>query len=220
MDKNHHFLYRITNKVNSHYYIGIHSTDNLNDGYMGSGALLKEAIKEFGIENFTREIIDSFDTRKQALAVEAETVNLQLLSDPKCYNLIVGGNIGMQTVSSKRALFNKRNKAIYSKDATELVISTEKRWDPEHRYTFHPVEAEVEKWRASCDYWLNNYKHTSFGQFQYDLTLMCVDAWPGILDAVTKTFNSKATNKKAEKLLGLIKAKNLESCYTVNRENW
>ena len=36
-------FYRIENIINNFYYYGIHSTDNLNDGYMGSGRGLKRA---------------------------------------------------------------------------------------------------------------------------------------------------------------------------------
>ena len=36
-EKKYNYFYRIENKINGHYYYGIHSTDNLNDGYMGSG---------------------------------------------------------------------------------------------------------------------------------------------------------------------------------------
>ena len=55
-------IYRITNNVNSHTYIGQHKyTDESNPmkGYRGSGKLLKLAYKKYGIENFTTEILYS-----------------------------------------------------------------------------------------------------------------------------------------------------------------
>ena len=39
--KKFHYFYRIENIINNFYYYGIHSIDNLNDGYMGSGRGLK-----------------------------------------------------------------------------------------------------------------------------------------------------------------------------------
>lgn len=38
-------VYKITNKINDKIYVGVHSTDNPNDSYMGSGKIIKDAIK-------------------------------------------------------------------------------------------------------------------------------------------------------------------------------
>ena len=55
-NKEYHYFYKITNLINEHYYYGIHSTNNLNDGYMGSGVRLNKAYKKYGIENFTKTV--------------------------------------------------------------------------------------------------------------------------------------------------------------------
>ncbi len=47
-----HLLYRLTNRITGKYYIGVHSTNNINDGYFGSGVGIKAAIKKHGIEVF------------------------------------------------------------------------------------------------------------------------------------------------------------------------
>ena len=41
-----HYVYEITNNINGRKYIGKHSTNDMNDGYMGSGIAIKQAIKK------------------------------------------------------------------------------------------------------------------------------------------------------------------------------
>jgi len=50
----------ITNKVNGKRYIGCHKTDDVDDGYMGSGKLIRRAIKKYGSENFAKEVLATF----------------------------------------------------------------------------------------------------------------------------------------------------------------
>lgn len=48
--KHFYIIYKITNKVNQKFYIGIHKTENINDDYYGSGHCIKAAIKKYGID--------------------------------------------------------------------------------------------------------------------------------------------------------------------------
>ena len=87
----YHYLYKITNKYNGKYYYGIHSTNDLNDGYMGSGKTLLKAYKKYGKESFIKEYIEFFDNRTDLLNAEHEIVNEKLITDNNCYNIIPGG---------------------------------------------------------------------------------------------------------------------------------
>jgi len=55
-----YLVYMITNKVNGKRYIGCHKTDDVDDGYMGSGKLIRRAIKKYGSENFAKEVLATF----------------------------------------------------------------------------------------------------------------------------------------------------------------
>lgn len=83
-------VYKITNKINDKYYVGKHQTANLDDGYMGSGKLLKKAIAKYGIENFTKEILYIFETEDEMNTKEKELV----IVSEETYNLCDGGKGG------------------------------------------------------------------------------------------------------------------------------
>jgi len=93
-EKIYHFIYKTTNLVNEKYYIGMHSTDNLNDGYLGSGDKLRRSIKKYGKDNFKLEIIEMLPDRIFLKQREKELVNEELLKDPMCMNLKLGGEGG------------------------------------------------------------------------------------------------------------------------------
>ena len=93
-DFTYHYFYKITNLINGHFYYGVHNTQNLDDGYMGSGVRLQIAYKKYGIENFKKEILKYFDTKEDAFEYEAEVVNETLINDNNCYNLSPGGKGG------------------------------------------------------------------------------------------------------------------------------
>jgi len=59
-------IYKTTCITNNKIYIGQHKTDNINDGYIGSGKLISSAIKKYGKDNFKREILEECLTFEDA----------------------------------------------------------------------------------------------------------------------------------------------------------
>lgn len=101
MKKKYHFIYKTTNIITNEYYVGMHSTFNINDDYMGSGYRLKRSIKKYGTENFRFEIIEWLNDRESLIKKEKEIVNEELLKDPLCLNLKPGGTGGFNNDAHK-----------------------------------------------------------------------------------------------------------------------
>ena len=104
--KKYHYIYKTTNLLSGRYYVGMHSTNNLEDGYMGSGKRLKASIKKHGIENHKFEILEFFKSRKELALREAQLVTMKEVADKECMNLKVGG-IGGFPPSAKKIFLEK-----------------------------------------------------------------------------------------------------------------
>lgn len=90
-----HYVYKITRTDGSgKYYIGMHSTDDLEDGYFGSGMLLWKSIKKHGKEKHSKEILEFLPSREELKSREKALVNEEILDDPLCMNLKLGGEGG------------------------------------------------------------------------------------------------------------------------------
>jgi len=94
METKFYFLYKTTNLINNKFYIGVHETYNLDDGYLGSGKRFKNSLYYHGKENFKREILEYFDNSKSMYDKESEIVNEEFLKNPKCLNIGIGGKGG------------------------------------------------------------------------------------------------------------------------------
>jgi group I intron endonuclease len=90
----YHLVYKVVNTINGKFYIGIHSTNDIYDGYMGSGNAICDAVKKYGVENFKKEILNICDTRDDALLIEKQLVTEDLVKSDICYNLKTGGSSG------------------------------------------------------------------------------------------------------------------------------
>lgn len=112
------FFYKTENLVNGKVYYGIHRTNNLNDNYLGSGILLKHAIKKYGRELFKRTILNYFDSEKELLECEKRTVDAGLIKKENTYNLTLGGKAPLSGAMKDfwDSEEGKKAKERYSKD--------------------------------------------------------------------------------------------------------
>ncbi len=110
------YLYEIKNKLNNKIYIGIHSTEDIDDGYMGSGTLIVQSISKYGKNNFIKTILEYCDNRELLIELEKKIVNKEFVNRRDTYNLVVGG-------SSINSTWKKSNETIAYKLKTDSVWS-------------------------------------------------------------------------------------------------
>jgi len=117
-DKKYHFIYKTTNILSGKYYYGMHSTDDLDDDYFGSGERLWYSIRKYGKENHKREILEFCKNREKLTNREGEIVNLNEVAKKDCMNLTVGG-VGFTQEQRRKGRLNA-NKVINERLANDL----------------------------------------------------------------------------------------------------
>jgi len=108
-----YIVYKITNIVNNKIYIGIHKTKNIDDGYFGSGSLLKKAIEKYGKLNFVLDILYYCNSEQQMLDKERDLIKEYNSTDKKIgYNMSPGqgGYCLSEEGRKKISIFNKGKK--------------------------------------------------------------------------------------------------------------
>lgn len=98
-------IYQITNKITGERYIGQHKTKDLNDGYMGSGKIIKEKIAEFKPENFNKEILLFCNSQQEMDIAEEQMI---ALLKPE-YNLHPGGS-SFKFINQHRLHYSEKQK--------------------------------------------------------------------------------------------------------------
>ncbi|MCK9446124.1 GIY-YIG nuclease family protein [bacterium] len=91
-------VYKTTNNINGKIYVGqdLHN----NPKYLGSGKIFKQSLKKYGIENFTKEILEYCKTKEELNEKEIYWIE-ELKSRERHigYNICSGGVYG-NTISN------------------------------------------------------------------------------------------------------------------------
>jgi group I intron endonuclease len=104
MEKKFHYVYLTTNLVNGKQYVGDHSTNNINDGYLGSGNIILDAIKKYGKNNFKLIILESFNTKEDAFNAQEKYISNYNTLVPNGYNVSARGGANCKKGLSKESI--------------------------------------------------------------------------------------------------------------------
>jgi hypothetical protein len=91
LKRKYHIVYQTKNIVNGMIYVGAHSTDIIEDGYLGSGFRLILAIEKYGKELFFRTVQHIYNNPIDMFDKEKEIVNPEFLKRNDVYNIVEGG---------------------------------------------------------------------------------------------------------------------------------
>lgn len=125
LNKKYNFIYLTTNLLNKKQYIGQHRTDNLKDCYLGSGKLLKRAIKKYGRKNFKLEIMQFCNTQEELNFLEQQYIIWYETLIPSGYNLCSGGKqcYSHNTETIEKIREARKRQIIKHSDETKRKIS-------------------------------------------------------------------------------------------------
>lgn len=149
-------IYETTNNINGRKYRGCHSTDNLDDGYLGSGVYFLNAVDRYGEENFSKEILELCDSFEDMVEKEKIYVDQDWVNREDTYNLQTGGmSNGILCEESKKKISETLKEGYKSGRIIPPALGKKR----------PPLTEQQKKYLSDTmiEYWKKN-KHPSFGK--------------------------------------------------------
>lgn len=121
------YIYKITctkGSFKDKFYYGQHTTNNLNDGYKGSGKKILDYYKKYP-NDYIKEIIAYYNTDETLNAAEYEIIK-EYINDPMCLNIIAGGYYGKPSYDTRKKMSESlkgKLKGKHLSEETKIKIS-------------------------------------------------------------------------------------------------
>jgi hypothetical protein len=103
----------------------------MDDGYMGSGKIIKYAIEKYGIENFSKTILETFSNSEDMFLKELEVATDEFLQRDNLYNLRQGG-IGVFDYINANGLNYKGFETVKERNTAISPFSRPENFTQEH----------------------------------------------------------------------------------------
>lgn len=158
-----HYVYRIDRISTGEWYIGKGSCakykDPADDGYMGSGKVLKDKMS-VDPSDWVKSILFITSDEQEAYAVEDRLLGDRWMTDEQCLNMVAGGEYGYTKMSAMASISaeNRRDEqsAIYKAKwqdpdyRAKMVAMSKANWqDPDYRA--EQVRRNKERWANMSD---------------------------------------------------------------------
>lgn len=139
------YIYMTTNTVNNMKYIGQRRyRDNKSateDGYLGSGTLLRKAIDEFGKDNFTKTVLEECETREELNAAEIRYIaQYNAVYSKEFYNLAAGGEGQIDPSPELREKLRIAATGVKDSEETKRKKSEAHKGERNYLYGKHPSD--------------------------------------------------------------------------------
>ena len=122
-DGRYHFLYCTEHVETGKYYIGKHSTENLDDGYQGSGKWIR-IWRVLAPDQLRTTPFQFFEREEAAYIGEKEFLTPEILNDPLCENINEGGD-GRTSEDMRRTFARPEIKELH-------IAGVRARWEKQH----------------------------------------------------------------------------------------
>jgi len=195
-------IYKITNLINNKIYIG--RDKNNNPKYFGSGSLIKDAIKNYGKNNFKKEILETCDNESELNEREKYWIkNLNSQNLEIGYNICECGHTSsnlsnhpnrseiVKKISEHHADFTGNKNPMFGKKHNK---ETREKMSIKIKESFKKDPNLIKnKKELLKKYYIGrgnpNYNSTLI--LQYDLNMIFIKEWKDLYSLKEEGFNSK-----------------------------